>query len=58
LFGGEVNEASAAAENLDMIGNFSVVDRYFELALTRLRSINPKLARLTDYPIAGLRYAD
>merc|ERR1711860_217579 len=55
---GEMDEATTSAQNLHMIRHFSVIDRYFQLTLSRLRSIDSELAGLSYDPIPRLCHSD
>jgi hypothetical protein len=44
--------------DLNVIGNFSVVDGDFQLALAGLRGVDPELERLTDDSVSGFGYAN
>ncbi len=48
----------AKLPDLNVIGNFSLVDGDFQLALAGLRGVDPELERLTDDSISGFGYAN
>ncbi len=54
----EVHQTATASENLDVVGHFSVVDRYLQLPLACLRRVHPELAGLPDHTISQVGYTD
>jgi hypothetical protein len=48
----------AKMSDLNVIGNFSIVDGDFQLALAGLRGVDPELAGLTDDSVSGFGYAN
>ena len=44
--------------NLNVIGNFSIVNGDLQLALSGLGRVNPELARLANHAVASLGYSD
>jgi hypothetical protein len=48
----------AKMSDLNVIGNFSIVDGDFQLTLAGLRGVHPELAGLTDDSVSGFGYAN